>query len=145
MPRARWFVLGFLLTAGLVGGVLNERGPFDGHPSLSYTQFLADFQAGDVGQISQWRDRLEVTEADQLLLVTVPPDRDLTADLVRAKLAGNVGIIWAHVPDAWFYLFTPWVPFLILVAAALIWVTAIVRNRRVGSGSNATGSPQPAG
>jgi hypothetical protein len=145
MPRARWFVVGFLLTAGLVGGVLNERGPFDQPPSLSYTQFLADSQAGDVEQIVQWRDRLEVTEADQLLLVTVPPDRDLTADLAHARLAGNAGISWAHIPDAWLSLFTPWVPFLILVAAALIWVTGIVRNRRAGSGSSATGSPQPAG
>ena len=51
MPRARWFVVGFLFAAALVGGVLNERGPFGQHPSLSYTQFLADFQAGDVKQI----------------------------------------------------------------------------------------------
>ncbi len=130
MPRARWFVVGFLVVAALVGGVLNERGPFGNHASLPYSQFLADFQAGDVGQIVQWRDRLEVTEADQLLLVTVPPDRDLAADLAAAKLAGNVGISWAHVPDSWLSAYTPWVPVLILVAGALIWVTAIVRNRR---------------
>ena len=83
MPRARWFVVGFLFAAALIGGVLNERGPFGQHPSLSYTQFLADFQAGDGEQIVQWRDQVEVTEADRLLLVTVPPDRDLTADLGR--------------------------------------------------------------
>ena len=144
MPRARWFVVGFLFAAALIGGVLDERGPFGQHPSLSYTQFLADFQAGDGEQIVQWRDQLEVTEADQLLLVTVPPDRDLTADLAQAKLAGNVGISWAHIPDDWLSLFTHWVPFLILVAAALIWVTAIARNRRAASGSNVARSPQPA-
>ena len=130
MPRARWFVVGFLVVTALVGGVLNERGPFGQHPSLSYPQFLADFQAGNVGQIVQWRDQLEVTEGDQLLLVTVPPDRDLTADLAQAKLAGNVGISWAHIPDTWLSLFTPWMAVLILVAGALLWTTAIVRNRR---------------
>lgn len=145
MPRARWFVVGFLVAAALVGGVLNERGPFGQHPSLSYAQFLADFQSGDVEQIAQWRDRLEVTEAEQLLLVTVPPGRDLTADLTQAKLAGNVGINWTHIPDAWLSLYTPWIPYLILVAAALIWVTAIMRNRRALSGARSTGSPQPSG
>lgn len=145
MPRARWFVIGFLVVTGLIGGVLNERGPFGEHPSLSYTQFLADFEAGTVHRIVQWRDRLEVTEADQVLLVTVPPDRDLTADLARARLAGNVGINWTHMPDAWLGNDTPWVPILILVAAALIWVTAIVRSRLALSGAGSTGSPQPAG
>lgn len=145
MPRARWFVIGFLVMAALIGGVLNERGPFGQHMSMSYTRFLADFQAGDVGQIVQWRDRLEVTELDQLLLVTVPPDRDLTADLAQAKLAGNVGISWAQIPDTWLSIYTPWVPFLILVAAALIWAAAIVRNRRALSGAGGTGSPQLAG
>lgn len=144
MPRARWFVIGFLVVAALVGGVLNQRGPFDQHPPLSYTQFLADVREGDVGQIVQWRDRLEVTEADQLLLVTVPPDRDLTADLAQAKLAGNVGISWARIPDTWLSIHTPWVPFLILVAAALIWATAIARNRHASSGADSISRPQPA-
>ncbi len=131
MPRARWFVVGLLVVTALVGGVLNERGPFGDHPSLSYPQFLADFEAGNVGQIVQWRDRLEVTEGGQLLLVTVPPDRDLAADLAQAKLAGNVGISWAHIPDTWLGMYTPWVPFLILVAGAALWSAAIVRRRRV--------------
>lgn len=145
MPRARWFVVGFLLVAALVGGVLNARGPFGAHPSLAYTQFLADFQAGRVERIVQWRDQLEVTESGQLLAVTVPPEKDLVADLAQARQAGGVGINFAHIPDAWLGLFTPWIPILILLAAALIWVTGIARNRRMTSGADTAGGPQPAG
>jgi hypothetical protein len=130
MPRARWFVVGFLLVAALLGGVVNARGPFGTHASLAYTQFLADFQAGRVEQIVQWRDQLEVTESGQLLAVTVPPETDLAADLAQARQAGGVGVNTALIPDAWLGLFTPWVPILILVAAALIGVTAIARNAR---------------
>ena len=143
MPRARWFVVGFLLVAAVVGGVLNERGPFDAHPALAYDQFLADFQAGKVEQIVQWRDQLEVTEQGAMLSVVVPPERDLRADLAQARRAGGVGISYAGLPDAWLGVMTPWVPFLIAVAAVLIWATAIARNRR--SGSSSTRSPQPAG
>jgi hypothetical protein len=85
MPRARWVVPGFLVVAALVGGVLNARGPFAEHPALAYTQFLADFEAGRVGQIVQWQDQLEITEDDQLLTVVVPPDADLFGDLTRAR------------------------------------------------------------
>lgn len=131
MPRARWFVIGFMVLAALAGGVLNERGPFGAHPSLAYGPFLADFEAGEVAEIVQWRDRLEVTEGDRLLLVTVPPDRDLAADLAQAKLAGNVGISWAHVPDPWLGRITPWVAFLILVAGVLVWTTSLARSRRL--------------
>jgi hypothetical protein len=145
MPRARWFVVGFLVAGALVGGVVNERGPFDEHPSLSYTQFLVDVQAGDVREIVQWRDRLEVTEAGQLLTVIVPPENDAAAGLAQARLAGKGGINWVYIPDAWLSLFTPWVPFLILVAGMVIWVTAIARNRRDRSASNASRSPEPAG
>src|SRR3990172_3541879 len=84
MPRARWFVVGFLLVAAVVGGVLNERGPFGAHSALAYDQFLADFQAGKVEQIVQWRDQLEVTEQGAMLSVVVPPERDLRADLGQA-------------------------------------------------------------
>ena len=108
MPRARWFVVGCLGTAAVVGGVLNERGPFDQHPSRSYPQFLADVRAGHVQQVVQWRDQLEVTESGQLLTVIVPREQDLAADLTAARLAGrNVGTTWADLPDAWLGLFTP--------------------------------------
>jgi hypothetical protein len=130
MPRARWFVVGFLVLAAIAGGVLNERGPFGAHPSLAYGRFLADFEAGRAAGIVQWRDRLEVTEGDRLLLVTVPPDRDLVADLAQARLAGNVGISWAHVPDAWLGADTPWIALLILVAGAITWTASIGRGRR---------------
>jgi hypothetical protein len=133
MPRARWFVIAFLLAATLAGGVLNARGPFVAHPHLGYPQLLADFQAGRIERIVQWRDQLEVSDGDELLLVTVPPDRDLAADLAQARWAGGVGISWQTVADDWLGNTTPWVPMLILLAAALIWTTGIVRNRRGGS------------
>jgi hypothetical protein len=76
--------------------------------------------------------------------VVVPPEEDLDADLARARVAGGVGISFGHIPDEWLGLLTPWVPFLIALAAALIWTTGIARNRRATSRPDA-GSPQPAG
>jgi hypothetical protein len=133
MPRARWFVIGFMLVATLVGGVLNARGPFAAHRSLAYAQLLADFEAGRVERIVQWRDQLEVTESGELLIVTVPPEKDLAVDLAQARLAGGVGIDFAQIPDSWLSTYTPWVPVLLLVAGALIWGTGIARNRRAVS------------
>jgi hypothetical protein len=145
MPRARWFVVGFLLIASVVGGLLNARGPFDAHPALAYDQFLAGFQASRVDQIVKWRDQLEVTEDGALLSVVVPADRDLPADLAKARAAGGVGINYAGVPDAWLGVMTPWIPGLLALAALVIWVTAILRSRRLASGSSRAESPQPAG
>jgi hypothetical protein len=145
MPRVRWFVVGFLLIAAVIGGVLNARGPFDDHPALVYDQFLADFQAGGIEQIVQWRDHLEVTEQGTLLSVVVPADRDLPADLARARAAGGVGISYSRLPDAWLSVMTPWIPVLLSLAALLIWATAIMRSRRLALGSGKAGSPQPTG
>jgi len=145
MPRARWFVIGFVVVAALAGGVLNARGPFGAHPALAYPQFLADVEAGRVERIVQWQDRLEVTESGRLLAVVVPPESDLEADLARARVAGGVGMSFGHIPDAWLGLFTPWIPVLILLGAALIWTTGIARNRRAASRHDAAGSPQAAG
>jgi hypothetical protein len=144
MPRARWFVIGFFLVTALVGGVLNARGPFAAHPALAYPKFLADVEAGRVERIVQWQDQLEVTENGQLLSVVVPPDADLEADLALARRAGGVAMSFGHIPDAWLGLFTPWIPVLILLGAAAIWTTGIVRNRRVASRADAAGSPQAA-
>jgi hypothetical protein len=135
MPRARWFVVGYLLVAAVVGGVLNERGPFGAHPALAYDQFLADFQAGKVERIVQWRDQLEVTEQGAMHSVVVPLERDLQADLGQARRASGVGISYTRLADQWLGLMTPWVPFLIAVAAILIWATAIARIRRSGFSS----------
>jgi hypothetical protein len=144
MPRSRWLLVGFLLVAAVVGGLLNARGPFDAHPALAYDQFLADFQVGQVGQIVQWRDELEVTEQAGLQLVTVPPERDLAADLAQARVAGGVGISYAGLPDSWLVPMTPWVPFLLALAAILIWVTAIMRSGRFGSQAGPSGgAPSP--
>jgi hypothetical protein len=141
----RWFVVGFLVIAAVIGGVLHARGPFDTHPALSYDQFLADFQAGRVERIVQWRDQLEVTEGTTLLSVVVPADRDLPGDLAQARFVGGVAIDRSRLPDAWLAVMTPWVPFLVALAAVLILVTAVVRSRRVAQGAGPAGSPQPAG
>ena len=46
----------------------------------------------------------------------------------------------ATIPDAWLGLYTPWVPALILLAGSLIWIGALVRNRR----ASLLDSPVPA-
>jgi hypothetical protein len=51
----------------------------------------------------------------------------------------------AHIPDAWLGLFTPWVPVLILLAGSLTWASGIAVNRRMTSGADTAGDPQPAG
>jgi len=130
MPRTRWIVLGFLLVVGIVGGLINARGPFAAHPSISYPQYLADVGAGRVEQVIRWRDRLEVTEGSELLLVAVPPQADVDADLKQAAWSGGVGFSLETIPDWWLAAYTPWVPLLIVVAGALIWIGALVRDRR---------------
>jgi hypothetical protein len=140
MPRSRWLVIGFLLVAAAVGGLLNARGPFDAHPTLAYERFLADFEAGKVDQIVQWRDQLEVTEQGALRSVTVPPDRDLEADLGQARVAGGVGLSYARLPDSWLVPLTPWVPLLLAFAAMLIWMSSIARSRKLASGTDPAGS-----
>jgi hypothetical protein len=130
MPRARWLVIGVLLAVGIVGGAINARGPFEAHPSLSYAHFLADFEAGRVGQIAQWRDQLEVTEGSALLGVVVPVTADFPLDLAPAHRAG-VAMNLAIIPDNWLGSYTPWIPALILIGGAVIWVSALVRVRRL--------------
>lgn len=137
MVRTRWFGVGFLVVAAVIGGSLNARGPFDGHPVLAYDEFLADFRAGNVQQIIQWRDQLELTEQGNLLTVLVPAERDVEADLAQARWASGVGISYTLLPDAWLGTMTPWAPILIAVAAVLIWITAIARDRRWRSRSSA--------
>src|SRR5688500_17509788 len=144
MSRTRWFVVGSLLIVAVVGGFLDERGPFDDHPALSYDQFLVDFQAGRVDQIVQWRDRLEVTDRGALRTVVVPADRDLPADLGQARATGGVAIKFSNLPDAWLPAMTPWVPAVLGLAAVLIWVTAIMRGHGPASRSSQAGSPEPA-
>ncbi len=130
MPRALWFVVGFIVLAIAATLGLSARGPFASHPEIEYDQFLADFQAGSVAQIVRWNDQLEVTLDDAVVSVTVPADRDLMADLDTARWAGGVGINLTTLPGIWLSMMTPWVPFLIALAAVLIYGTAIVRNRR---------------
>ncbi len=60
----------------------------------------------------------------------MPAGTDLAADVGQARVAGGVGISWTTIPDAWLGAYTPWVPALILLAGAFIWIGALVRNRR---------------
>lgn len=109
----------------LVVGVLGSRGPFGEHPVLAYDQFLTDFQAGRVGQVTQWRDQLEVSDSGQLWSVTVPPDRDVLLDLGPARFEGGVGINYGSVPDPWLTTTAPLVPAAFAVAGLVVWVTAM--------------------
>ncbi len=147
MPRARWFVVGFLVIAAIVGGLLNARGPFDDHPRIAYDQVFADYAARNIAQITQWRDQLEIVEVDGTVLrAVVPPDRDFTSDFAVARRTYMNAFAYSRLPDAWLGVMTPWVPFLLALAGVLIWATAFVRNRREASGTGpAAGSAQPAG
>lgn len=144
MPPTRWLVIGFLLVVGIVGGVLNARGPFARHPSISYAQYLADVAAGRVEQVVQWRDQLEVTEGAELFLVAVPPQADVPADLKQAAWNGGVGFNLEIIRDGWLSAYTPWVPLLILIAGASIWIGSLVRDRRGGASDSSTRPAQPA-
>jgi hypothetical protein len=144
MPRARWFVIGFLLVVAVAGGVLNERGPFAAHPTLAYDQFLVDFEAGRIEQIVRWRDQLEVTDQGALRSVVVPAGRDLPADLAAARRAGGVGLEYAVVPDAWFGLITPYAAGVIAIAGLLLWASAVLRDRHFRQGRSPRGEAQPA-
>ena len=146
MPRARWFVVGFLVIAAVVGGMLNARGPFGDHPRIAYDQVFADYAARKVAQISQWRDQLEIVEVDGTVLrAAVPPDRDFTSDFAVARRTYMNAFAYSRLPDAWLGIMTPWLPFLVALAAVLIWATAIVRNRREALGTRPAGSARPAG
>jgi hypothetical protein len=138
MLRTRWLVIGFVVAAACIGGLINEHGPFADRPALAYPQFLADVRAGRVAEVTSWRDRLEVTESGRLLIVVVPPGTDLVADLANASEAGGGVRSWAGIPDAWIGGYTPWIPLLVLVAGSLIWGGALVRNRRAGTAGAAS-------
>ncbi|MBI2763655.1 MAG: hypothetical protein HYX54_07910 [Chloroflexi bacterium] len=133
MPRTRWLVVGVLLAVGIVGGVINARGPFAAHPSLPYAEFLADFEAGRVSRIVQWRDQLEITEGSEQYLVVVPPTSNLGFDLGQARRAGGVGISMGGIPDDRVGIFTPWIPGLIILVGVVIWVSALARARRLNA------------
>ena len=146
MPRARWLVVGFLMIAVVVGGSLNALGPFDDHPRIAYDQVFADYAARRIDHISQWRDQLEIVEVDGAVLrAVVPPERDFWSDFDEARHTYMNAFAYSRLSDAWLIVMTPWVLILLAVAAALIWVTAVVRNRRQASDIGLAGSPQAAG
>jgi hypothetical protein len=147
MPRAGWFVVGFLVIAVVVGGLLNARGPFGDHPRIAYDQVFADYAARNIAQITQWRDQLEIVEVDGTVhRAVVPPDRDFPSDFAVARRTYMNAFAYSRLPDPWLGMMTPWVPFLLALAAVLIWATAVARNRREASGARpAAGSAQPPG
>ncbi len=133
MLRTRWLVIAALLGVAILGSVIDARGPFAAHSSISYPQFLADFEAGRVQEITQWRDRLEITEGPELLLVTVPAGVSLMDDLGQARLRGGIGINLSTIPDAWLSSFTPLIPALLLVVGLVLWLPALLRRRPQGA------------
>lgn len=128
MLRRRWLVIAALLAVGILGSAINARGPFESDPPLSYSQFLADLEAGRVEWIAQWRDRLEVTEGSARFVVIVPGDTDLAFDLGQARVRGGVGISLSRVPDNWLGFDAPWVPALVFAAGLYVWLPAVVRG-----------------
>ena len=117
-----------LIGFAVLGAAADRIGPFGSRPDLAYTQFLADFEAGHVEQIVQWRDRLEVTEAGEAFQVVVPEATDIRADLAAARAAGGVGLNYSVVPDNWVMTQTPWVPATLLVAGLVVWLRALLRR-----------------
>lgn len=132
MLHGRRLFIATIIAVAVLGSAINAIGPFGAHPGLAYARFIADFEAGRVEQVVQWRDRLEVTEGSESFLVMVPGDVDLAGDLARARRAGGVGMNFAWIPDNWLVPNTPWVPALLLVAGLLIWLRVLLRGRADG-------------
>jgi hypothetical protein len=146
MSRARWFVVGFLLIAAVLGGSLNALGPFGDHPRIAYDQVFADYAARRIDHISQWRDQLEIVEVDGTVLrAVVPPGRDFASDFDVARHTYMNAFAYSRLPDPWLVVMTPWIPSLLALAAVLIWGTAVARSRRQASGIGPAGSPQAVG
>jgi hypothetical protein len=129
VDRTRWLVVAAVLAVGFVGASINARGPFDERPSLAYPQFLADVEADRVDQVTRWRDRLEVTEGERIVIVTVPAEADLATDLAAAAAAGGNVAEMTTIPDDWLISYTPWIAGLLVVAGAVVWVRAIIPGR----------------
>ena len=125
MSRGRWLFIAAFIAVSVVGTVINNLGPFAPHPELSYAAFLADYRAGKVPEIAQWRDRLEVSDGGTLNLVVVPADRDLRADLAAGRAPTGVGFSMRGFPDSWLVQFTPFIPGLLVLGALILWLPAL--------------------
>ncbi len=134
MLHGRRLLVATITAIVIVGTAINAAGPFHAHPALAYSQLLADFEAGRVEQITQWRNRLEVTARAGTFLAEIPDGADFPLDLTRARVAGGVGSSLAVLPDDWLVPLTPWVPALLLVAGLVIWLRAVLLGRRDGWG-----------
>jgi hypothetical protein len=139
--RTRWLVVAAVLAVGFVGASINARGPFDERPSLAYAQFLADIGTGRVDRVTRWRDRLEVAEGERIVIVTVPAEADLAADLAAAEAAGGTVPGIATIPDDWLVSYTPWIAGLLVVAGTAVWVRAILPGRSRGNRDVAAAHP----
>ena len=129
-PRVRQLtvVLGTALILALLA-IVQAQGPFGSLPQVPYGQFLNDIQEGRVEHIEHWRTQLRVAIGDQVYGVHVPSDRDLPADLARARAAGQVGISYETVPDRWIAYRTPVVPLLIASFGSVFVAALLLRNR----------------
>jgi hypothetical protein len=129
MLHGRILAIAAIVGILIIGSVINAAGPFGAHPTLAYSQFLADFETGHVEQIVRWRDRLEVAKASELFLVTVPDGADVALDLGQARVRGGVGIAFQTISDGWLVRDTPLVPMLLVGAGLFLWFPAARRGR----------------
>ncbi len=137
MTRSRALLIVAVIAIGVLGGAINARGPFADHPTLTYPQLIADVGAGHVGIVSQWRDRLEVTEGSHVFLVTVPAGADAFLEVSTARLGGGAALGFERIPDDWLAISNPGIPALMLIVGVVIWVPAVRRwrdERRVSTG-----------
>jgi hypothetical protein len=112
----------------LIGGILNDTGPFGPHREVSFELLLDDIAAGRVQRVVQWRDRLEVTMADEVVAVRIPTGVDAWAEMGAAHSISRRGWSTSQLPDNWVFPFTPIFPALLLAAAAVIVGMAILRR-----------------
>ena len=112
----------------LIGGILNDTGPFAPHREVPYDQLLDDIAAGRVQRVVQWRDRLEVTVGSDIVAVRIPPGVDAWSDMGAAHALSQRGRSSSQLPDNWVFPFTPIFPALLLAAAAVIVALALLRR-----------------
>lgn len=128
MRRVASPLLLLVAAFALVGGILNDRGPFTEHREIPYAQLLDEIEAGRVQRLVQWRDRLEVTMGSDVVSVRIPQGVDAWADMGAAHSISQRGWSTTVLPDNWVFPFTPIFPALLLATAAAIMAMALLRR-----------------
>jgi hypothetical protein len=129
----RWPGPLLLLVAAfvLIGGILNDTGPFTPHREVPFEQLVDDIAAGRVQRVVQWRDRLEVTMESEVVSVRIPTGVDAWAEMGAAHSVSRRGWSTSQLPDNWVFPFTPIFPaFLIAAAAVIVAMTFLRRGGR---------------